>query len=993
MKINSITLTNIRSYLEETIAFGDGVNFISGSNGAGKTTIVESIGFVLFDAKPDAGKSVTIYNYFVRYGCASGKIRLEIEDNKGEQYILERKINKNTTSWTVYDKENGMELNLHGSDDVKDFIKEHINVEPNQKLEDVFTNIIGVSQGSFTVPFMFATADRVKHFNAILNVLEYRKAADNGSKIVKYYNELITGTEKEIAVLKERISSKEQVETENIVIKGQLIEYKKESKDSEQNRKALKAQVDKLNEMKSKLIETEKLIKTAEAQILAKQEAIRIQKENLKSAIEAKNIVQEYKGAYETYLEAQKNAEKFEEQRRLREKLVNEKTELENKFALLNEKAINKISIYKNNINIEEELIKKGLNEIDELNDKVSAVNNESLKINQDMLNDAERNIREFGKSIIEAEKHNKSMQSAIIKWRANESQIQKLNEELASGKELLERSKIYEDALIEKESIAVALGIVNSDYDLQKRYLEEIEKGVCPVCHSDCGDIERLGKEIQDKLINIENEQHRLISIEEQCQTIIAKYKDSYEAAITLRDKEKALQEDLNNREEYAGAFNILAKNIKDINIDKAFELAKNKLTDVLEALKLSNTMEDYQTIEITKNDPDFLTAQVDVFIQNIRNIYKSMAEAVSGAKGYINNAVSNANRQKHEYTEAINKQNKVIFEKQEEIKSLNLAIEKGNKFLEDQKVAYNSNIEKISSKINEYEDINQLLENNKTILDSNKNQYEIYMNNFSIANREKEFINAIGMLTDESSMIAKNIESEAIKLNELKAGFNEDMLINATNSYTESIEKATKDNSLLEQKEIELQKNETELKRLSAQQLVLESMQQELSRQNKARSFAKIIFEDVLKNAGERIGGIYRQRLTAKANDLFKEMTNENAELIWEDDYNVVIMDYYAEEKRRRVFRQLSGGEQMAAALSIRLSFISALTDARIAFFDEPTTNLDYDRRNNFASLLPKVVSDFSQVFVISHDDTFDSVTQNLIKLQKTREGTKNS
>lgn len=212
MKINSISLTNIRSYLEEVIYFGDGVNFISGLNGAGKTTIVESIGFALFDAKPDAGKDITIFSYFVRYGCTYGKIAVEVIDNKGEKFSIERKINKNTTSWTVYDGENGMELNLHGAEDVKDFLKECFEIEKSQKLEDIFTNVIGVSQGSFTFPFLLPKGARVEHFNKILNVLDYRKAADNGTKTIKYYNELITNTEKEVAVLTERLSSKEQID-------------------------------------------------------------------------------------------------------------------------------------------------------------------------------------------------------------------------------------------------------------------------------------------------------------------------------------------------------------------------------------------------------------------------------------------------------------------------------------------------------------------------------------------------------------------------------------------------------------------------------------------------------------------------------------------------------------------------------------------------------------------------------------------------------------
>ena len=52
MKLISLTLENIKSYINETIVFFDGVNFVSGANGSGKTTIIEAIGYALFDATP-----------------------------------------------------------------------------------------------------------------------------------------------------------------------------------------------------------------------------------------------------------------------------------------------------------------------------------------------------------------------------------------------------------------------------------------------------------------------------------------------------------------------------------------------------------------------------------------------------------------------------------------------------------------------------------------------------------------------------------------------------------------------------------------------------------------------------------------------------------------------------------------------------------------------------------------------------------------------------
>ena len=68
------------------------------------------------------------------------------------------------------------------------------------------------------------------------------------------------------------------------------------------------------------------------------------------------------------------------------------------------------------------------------------------------------------------------------------------------------------------------------------------------------------------------------------------------------------------------------------------------------------------------------------------------------------------------------------------------------------------------------------------------------------------------------------------------------------------------------------------------------------------------------------------------------------------------------------------------MAAALSVRLALLKQLTDIRIAFFDEPTNNMDAERRENLAMQISRITH-FDQLFVISHDDTFDNFVDTVV------------
>ena len=52
MLITRVELENIKSYRQLAVDFRRGATAISGSNGAGKTTILEAIGYALFDYLP-----------------------------------------------------------------------------------------------------------------------------------------------------------------------------------------------------------------------------------------------------------------------------------------------------------------------------------------------------------------------------------------------------------------------------------------------------------------------------------------------------------------------------------------------------------------------------------------------------------------------------------------------------------------------------------------------------------------------------------------------------------------------------------------------------------------------------------------------------------------------------------------------------------------------------------------------------------------------------
>ncbi len=132
-------------------------------------------------------------------------------------------------------------------------------------------------------------------------------------------------------------------------------------------------------------------------------------------------------------------------------------------------------------------------------------------------------------------------------------------------------------------------------------------------------------------------------------------------------------------------------------------------------------------------------------------------------------------------------------------------------------------------------------------------------------------------------------------------------------------------------------------------------------------------------LKEAAPLVARNYVYHVSVEANQMYREITgNAESSLKWAEDYGILL----EEEGYERPFQSMSGGEQMAAALAVRLALLKQLSDIRIAFFDEPTTNMDAERRENLAMQISQI-RHFDQLFVISHDDTFEGYMDHEIKV----------
>jgi len=134
-------------------------------------------------------------------------------------------------------------------------------------------------------------------------------------------------------------------------------------------------------------------------------------------------------------------------------------------------------------------------------------------------------------------------------------------------------------------------------------------------------------------------------------------------------------------------------------------------------------------------------------------------------------------------------------------------------------------------------------------------------------------------------------------------------------------------------------------------------------------------------LKDSAQIIAGKLIKNIGEESNRIYCEIINDyTQELRWTHDYAITITEH-GEEKG---FNQLSGGEQMSSSLAVRFALLKILSGCDVVFLDEPTQNMDEMRREKLSEQILNI-SGFKQIFVISHDDTFNEKYENVVKVEK--------
>jgi exonuclease SbcC len=289
-------------------------------------------------------------------------------------------------------------------------------------------------------------------------------------------------------------------------------------------------------------------------------------------------------------------------------------------------------------------------------------------------------------------------------------------------------------------------------------------------------------------------------------------------------------------------------------------------------------------------------------------------------------------------------------------------------------------SALEEIESELAAFEGLDEELKVVEETLEETEPAYQTFIQHEQQAAQVEERREAVEELEGELEELEGQLEEMQDDLDAAKSSFDADRF-DALDSEIEKLKgEIQRAKGTLDEKQATLEETREEIERLETKLEDRQEKLQQLKELKADQQFAEWVRENV-RNAGPKMREIITDRIGGRANELFRSIRGVGAETLeWTSDYEIVVHDADV----RKSFSTLSGGEKMAAALAVRLAILEQLASVGIAFLDEPTANLDRQKKRNLVTQL-KQLDSFDQLTVISHDETFDSMTDYTITVTK--------
>ena len=921
MIIKKVQLENYRSHSNTTVEFTKGVNLILGKNGRGKTSILEAISTVIFNTKDRSGKETG--KSYIKFGEKSSKVDIDFIANDGREYNLKTEFFKTKPKKQTLKDIIGSEYD----GDIQEKLEELCGIKKG--FEETYENIVIAKQNEFINIFKAKPKDREEIFNKIFNTQIYKEMYDSFLKeaVDKYKSE------------KENLDSKINSLKENMEDKEQITNFLKEEKDVEKNLQdnfkninvVSKNLENEIKDYETTEVELNNLVKNIKDEENKIKKYLNILKENIieaKQAKKAKIIVKETEKSYLEYLDIENKLKD------LRENLDNLLEE--QKLNIQYQNNIEKLELSNKNLKVDisnlEENISKNSEKKENLESEIS-----ELKIKEE---DLDLKLKKYINLLDELEKLENFKDKKLEDKLKKTTEIDILKKELVSKNDLFKiinieelEKKLYNFQELEKELklLEEQKIIFETEIKTLKKSSKELSNKICPFLNEKCQNLE--DKEAEDYFsskISIKTEELKNLkkNIEEKTQILVEKvvFEDKRKQYFELEKSIKDLELSLKNEE----------INLKEIELDiKNLDMDIQKLIENQEFQNSQMLREKKKELEV-----ELRNLNLDEKRENLKNLLENLEI-----------------------------EKKKILKSQNSIES---NLKEINEFLKEIKEDTNKNIENIKLEIKTFE--------NK--LDNLKNPYNEYLKNNVLAEDldnlllkvDKNIKELYSLRTDKNLLKEKvsNLEEKIknIKIDELKEKY--DIIKEELNEINKKLGSS--------QEKIENYKKI--LEKISSQEEKQKKLLIEFKKLENKFNKANLIRNEV-GQMGRAISKYMLSGISNIASVNFNKITGRTERIEWSNEEKDKYAVYLVGQERKIAFEQLSGGEQVSIAIAIRGTMTEYFTNSKFMILDEPTNNLDTERKKLLAEYMGEILNNLEQSIIVTHDDTFREMAEKIIEL----------
>jgi DNA repair protein SbcC/Rad50 len=873
----------------------------------------------------------TLFNYrgayknedLIRNGAGSAQAIVEFVSHRdGRTYAVKRCT---TSGYTIYDPQLGESLDYKRIDDeIVPWLRQHLGVAPGTDLARLFANTIGVPQGTFTADFLQPPETRRKIFDAILKVEEYRQANQQMLSLEKYAKGEVEVLERAIAQYDELLQDQPDVQQRQQDLSQEIAQAEAQLLQLQADLTARQAERQQLANTAHQVQQLKAQMREVALQQESKQQAIELLNQSVQRAQHAVQLCTMHRPSYQAYRQSEELLQQLDQQVRQRQGL-NQQRERVQRSVIEQQTELTRLQLQLDSI-------AQATSEIEQL---------QPLIQQQDALEHQQTTIAEQLNQLQSDKREQQAIARQLAKFQADLTAVSNAIERVRGWQAAVERIPTLEQ---KRDRLQEQLSRVEA----AKQFEAELRQLVT------AGETQRDRYQLDADTA--------LTTLRDVQQLVPLLGSEPVEAAM------RALQAGVTlNTELLQALWRILA--------DLSEQVAIGKLQQQLHQVKTQLETAYQQRAEWSSLDT-LLTRQADLQTE-MAHLHQRSAQ--------INDQLTAESQWQHDRQQLSSELQQLgdprgrcqLWQRQlQQQSSLQTQYAARSAEWADMQQQLTS----LEDRLAEFAELDQQIEQHKQQRQFHEAHYLTYVQYRHDANQLAPLTAEVETATAALQQIEAIYQRLQTEHEQLVQTFDPEQVATVEKQYEELRSQVDRLSGSLPQQRKLLQELTQRCQQLQTMAEKRDRCQQDLTQKKRVHKFITFA-RRAYKEAGPRITERYLQTIRREADRLFRELLNRpNVALEWTKDYEILVQ----EGAHSRRFVNLSGGEQMCAALAVRLALLRVLADVDIAFFDEPTTNMDRPRRESLAEAIANIKS-FRQLFVISHDDTFEKVTENVILVQR--------